>query len=362
MLAALNLSRRGMGSVWPNPAVGCVLVRPDLAGRVVGRGWTQPGGRPHAETEALSRAGELARGATAYVTLEPCDHQGETPPCSEALIAGGIGRVVFALEDPDARVAGKGSARLRGAGVEVSSGLCGVDAEWVNFGYFLRVRDGRPLFTLKAATTLDGRIATAKGESRWITGPQARAQGHRMRAEHDAVLTGIGTVLADDPALTCRLPGMANRSPVRIVLDSQIRLPVDSVLVKTAGETPTWLVTVPGGDPVKRKTLEKAGVMVVEIALDSGGQPDLSALAQELGKRGLTRVLVESGSRLAASFVASGLIDRLAWFRAPMVFGGDGISAMERIGLTALMDAPAFVRTGVRTLGQDVLETFERKH
>ncbi|MDH5748146.1 MAG: bifunctional diaminohydroxyphosphoribosylaminopyrimidine deaminase/5-amino-6-(5-phosphoribosylamino)uracil reductase RibD, partial [Rhodospirillales bacterium] len=335
---------------------------PDMDGRVVGRGWTQPGGRPHAETEALSRAGDLARGATAYVTLEPCDHHGETPPCSQSLIAAGIGRVVFALEDPDTRVAGKGRVRLKEAGIDVFSGLCADDAEKVNQGFFLRVRAGRPLFTLKVATTLDGRIATANGESRWITGPEARVQVHRMRAEHDAILTGIGTVLADDPSLTCRLPGMEDRSPVRIVLDSRMSIAADCFLVKTAGETPTWLITIPGSDPSKRRSLEKAGVTVVEIAPDANGHPDLSSLAKELGSRGLTRVLVEGGGRLAASFVTSGLIDRLAWFRAPSVFGGDGLSAVEKIGLKALSEAPAFNRTSIRTLGPDVLETFERKH
>ncbi len=208
MLATLALARRGLGSVWPNPAVGCVVTQDNLP---VGRGWTQPGGRPHAETEALARAGDKARGATAYVTLEPCDHQGETPPCSEALIAAGIGAVVIAVEDPDPRVSGRGIQRLRDAGIRVATGLGADEARRLNAGYFLRMTEGRPLFTLKTATTLDGRIATRTGDSRWVTGETARAFGHRMRADHDAVMIGIGTALADSPRLTCRLPGLEDR-------------------------------------------------------------------------------------------------------------------------------------------------------
>ena len=206
MRAALALARRGLGTVWPNPAVGCVIVD---RGRVVGRGWTQPGGRPHGETEALGRAGEAARGATAYVSLEPCCHWGRTPPCTDALIAAGIGRVVVALEDPDPRVAGDGVRRLRAAGLDVETGLCEAEAAEINAGFFCRLRNGRPLVTLKLATSLDGRIATGRGESQWITGPPARERAHALRAAHDAIMVGTGTVLADDPQLTCRLPGLA---------------------------------------------------------------------------------------------------------------------------------------------------------
>src|SRR5689334_20006331 len=213
MRAALALARRGLGTVWPNPAVGCVIVSD---GRVVGRGWTQPGGRPHGETEALRRAGEAARRATAYVSLEPCCHWGKTPPCVDALIAAGVRRVVVALEDPDPRVAGRGIARLRDAGVEVETGVCTEEAAEINAGFFCRLRLGRPLVTLKLATSLDGRIATRSGESQWITGPPARERSHLLRATHDAILVGTETVIADDPQLTCRLPGLADRSPVRV--------------------------------------------------------------------------------------------------------------------------------------------------
>src|SRR6266705_1008472 len=215
MRAALALARRGLGRVWPNPAVGCAIVKD---GRVVGRGWTQPGGRPHAETEALARAGGAAHGATAYVTLEPCCHSGRTPPCADAL-------VVAALEDPDPRVVGGGLARLRAAGIAVEAGLCAAEAAEINAGFFQRVRLGRPLVTLKLATSLDGRIATASGESRWITGPAARERAHLLRVTHDAILVGTDTVLADNPQLTCRLPGLGHRSPVRIAIDRELRIP-----------------------------------------------------------------------------------------------------------------------------------------
>ncbi len=360
MATALGLARRGLGAVAPNPAVGCVLVCED-PGVVVGRGWTQPGGRPHAETEALRRAGNAARGAVAYVTLEPCDHHGETPPCSEALIDAGIAAAVIAVEDPDPRVSGSGVARLRDAGIPVTTGV-GADEAWdLNAGFFLTVSQGRPLFTLKAATTLDGRIATRGGDSQWITGPEARAFAHRLRAEHDAVLVGIGTALADDPDLTCRLPGMAGRSPIRIVLDGRLRLPVDSRLVTTARETPTWLVTVPGNDPAVVDAFRSHGVEVLETEADDGGRPDLAAAARALAARGLTRVLVEGGGQVAGSVLAAGLADRVAWFRAPRLIGGDGVAAAAVFGVETLADAPGFVRTGLAMLGADTLETYRRE-
>ena len=235
---AIRLAMNGRGAVEPNPMVGCVIVKD---GRVVGRGWTQPGGRPHAETEALRRAGAAATGATAYVSLEPCSHHGRTPPCAEALIAAGIARVVAAGEDPDPRVSGSGLARLRQAGIAIETGLCAEEAAELNAGFLCRVTKGRPLVTLKLATSLDGRIATATGQSRWITGPAARERAHLLRATHDAVLVGTGTALADDPLLTCRLPGLEHRSPVRIALDRTLRLPATLRLFAGARETPRLL-------------------------------------------------------------------------------------------------------------------------
>ena len=263
MRAALALARRGLGSAWPNPAVGCVLVKD---GAVVGRGWTQPGGRPHGETEALERAGEAARGATAYVRLEPCCQWGKTPPCTDALLAAGVARVVLPVEDPDPRVSGRGIARLRDAGVEVVTGVLADEARALNEGFFRRINDGRPLVTLRLASTLDGRIATSEGESRWITGDLARERAHLLRARHDAVMIGSNTALADDPELTCRLPGLTNRSPVRIVVDGRLRVPLTATLVATAKTTPTWFVTLKGDAPERHRAFRDCGVELIEVA------------------------------------------------------------------------------------------------
>ncbi len=356
MAVALGLARRGLGGVWPNPSVGCVIVKD---GRVVGRGWTQPGGRPHAETEALRRAGEAARGATAYISLEPCAHHGETPPCADALIDAGVARAVVAIEDPYPRVAGRGCERMRNAGIDVVTGVGHDAAAALNAGFFMRIGDARPLFTLKTASTLDGRIATHTGESQWITGVPARARGHALRASADAVMVGVGTALADDPRLDCRLPGLADRSPVRIVVDSRSRLPLTSRLVRTARETPTWLLTLAGQDE-RRRAFADAGVEVIEVAPDADGNLDLDVGAGALGGRGLTRVLVEGGGRLAAGLLRAGLVDRLVWFRAPRLIGGDGLPATEAFGVDRLDEALAFRRIAVVEVGDDVMETYAR--
>ena len=358
MRAALALAGRGLGRVWPNPSVGCVLV--DRDGRVTGRGWTQPGGRPHAETEALARAGGAAKGATAYVTLEPCVHHGQTPPCADALIEAGVARVVAATEDPDPRVKGGGLGRLRDAGIAVEAGLLREEAELLNAGYLMRQREGRPVVTLKLATTLDGRIATHTGESRWITGEAARARGHMMRARHDAIMVGIGTALADNPTLTCRLPGLEDRSPVRIVVDARLHLSLTSNLVATAARSATWLVTVPGGDAARLRAFEDCGVKVMEVREAADGYPDPEAMFQALGKAGLTRVLVEGGGHLAACLVRADLVDRLRWFRAAGVMGGDGIPAVAAYGVDELAMMRRFRRVGVRAVGDDILESYLR--
>jgi diaminohydroxyphosphoribosylaminopyrimidine deaminase/5-amino-6-(5-phosphoribosylamino)uracil reductase len=358
MRAALGLARRGLGNVWPNPAVGCVIVRD---GRVVGRGWTQPGGRPHAETEALARAGNMARGATAYVTLEPCCHWGRTPPCTDALIAAGVGRVAVAVEDPDPRVAGGGVARLRAAGVAVETGAGEAEAAEINFGFFTRVRLGRPMVTLKLATSLDGRIATASGESRWITGPPARDYAHLLRATHDAILVGTGTAVADDPQLTCRLPGLAHRSPLRVVLDRHLRIPAAARLFATARAVPTWLVTLPPADPARQQALQDAGLEIIAAGPDASGQIDLAAALARLGERGLTRLLVEGGGRLAASLLRADLVDRLVWLHAPRLLGGDGLPAIAALGLAELAAAPGFARLSSETIGVDVVSVFGRR-
>lgn len=358
MHAALALASRGLGQVWPNPAVGCVIVDPQ--NRIVGRGWTQPGGRPHAEAEAMARAGKAAKGATAYVTLEPCAHHGKTPPCADALIEAGVARVVAAVEDPDPRVGGEGLARLRDAGVALESGVLREEAEALNAGYLMRQREGRPLVALKLATTLDGRIATHAGESRWITGESARAYVHMMRARHDAVMVGIGTALADNPTLTCRLPGLEDRSPVRIVVDSRLHLPLTSNLVISAAEHPTWLITVPGSDADRLRAFADCGVEIVEVQEAADGYPDPAAMFQALGERGLTRVLVEGGGHLAAALIRAGLVDRLRWFRTAGVMGGDGIPAVAAYGVDELAMMRRFRRVDVRPVGDDILESYLR--
>ena len=355
MRAALALARRGLGAVWPNPAVGCVIVK---HGHIVGRGWTQPGGRPHGETEALARAGEAARGGTAYVTLEPCSHWGRTPPCADALIAAGLHRVVAAVQDPDPRVAGTGLTRLRAAGLAVELGLCGEEASEINAGFFSRVRLGRPLVTLKLATSLDGRIATRTGESRWITGPEARDRAHAMRAQHDAVMVGTRTVLADDPQLTCRLPGLSHRSPVRVVIDRHLRIPLTARLIAQAQQAPSWVVTLASADAARCEAFRASGVTLIEVPADADGNVDLGAALLALGERGLTRLLVEGGARLAASLLRAGLVDRLAWFHAPMLLGGDGLAALAGFGLDGLAAAPRFERLSAEPVGADLLEIF----
>jgi diaminohydroxyphosphoribosylaminopyrimidine deaminase/5-amino-6-(5-phosphoribosylamino)uracil reductase len=357
MRTALALAQRGLGTTWPNPAVGCVVVKD---GRVIGRGWTQKGGRPHAETEALARAGSAAKGATAYVSLEPCSHHGKTPPCAEALIAAGIVRVVAAVEDPDPRVSGRGAARLRDAGIEVATGLCEAEAAELNAGFFNRVKLGRPLVTLKLATSLDGRIATATGASRWITGPAARERAHLLRATHDAMLVGTGTALADDPQLTCRLPGLEDCSPVRIVIDRSLRLPATLHLFAEANQAPTWLASLPRSDPARRASLAAQGVKIIAVEPDVTGNIDLTALLQRLGDEGLTRLLVEGGGTLAAALLRAELVDRLVWMRAPLLIGGDGISAVATLGLGDLAGAPRFALTSSETASGDVIEAYRR--
>jgi len=362
MAAALSLAARGLGAVHPNPAVGCILTQPDGGmGRVVGRGWTQPKGRPHAETEALARAGDLAKGATAYVTLEPCAHHGETPPCAEALIAAAIGRAVVAVEDPDPRVSGRGIAKLREAGIEVTTGILAAEAQELNAGYFMRVSEGRPLVTWKVASTMDGRIATRTGDSQWITGETARDMAHGYRANHDAVMVGVGTAMADDPLLSCRLPGLSARSPIRIVMDGRMHLPLTSQLVVTARIIPTWLVIMEGGDDARREAYRDCGLEIIEVGEGPDNHIDLGEALRKLGERGITRVLVEGGSRVLAALLQGGLVDRVVWFRAPSLIGGDGIPAAAALGVDLLFDAPLFVRTGVAEAGGDLLETYVRK-
>jgi diaminohydroxyphosphoribosylaminopyrimidine deaminase/5-amino-6-(5-phosphoribosylamino)uracil reductase len=355
MAVALRLAGRGLGQVWPNPAVGCVVVK---HGRIVGRGWTQRGGRPHAEFEALRRAGGAALGATAYISLEPCAHYGQTPPCTMALLHAGIRRAVIAATDPDPRVDGRGIDQLRQAGVDVTLGVAKDEAERLNAGFFLRVRAGRPLVTLKLATSLDGRIATRAGASRWITGEEARQRAHRLRATHDAVMIGSGTALADDPELTCRLPGLEERSPVRIVLDGRLRLPASSRLARTAREVPTWVITRAEVEAKRRAALERCGVQVLSVETAPGEQIDLGLALAALAGRGLTRILAEGGSELAAALLRARLVDRLVWFQAPLLIGGDGLPAIATLAADALADCVSLQRSHGLTLARDAVQAY----
>jgi diaminohydroxyphosphoribosylaminopyrimidine deaminase/5-amino-6-(5-phosphoribosylamino)uracil reductase len=374
MRAALALAARGLGATWPNPSVGCVIVSQD--GRVVGRGRTGTGGRPHAETEALAMAGAAACGATAYVTLEPCSHHGQTPPCADALVAAGVARVVVAAGDPDPRVNGAGLARLRAAGLVVEQGFLEQEAQETLAGFFTRVSLGRPLVTLKLASTLDGRIATRTGESQWITGAEARRAVQALRGRHDAVMVGSGTLLADDPDLTCRLPGYAHRPTVRVVADGRLRTPPGAALVRTAHRNPSWILyhtdSLPDGVsaaeatpgeilPSRAQILAEAGARCIPVPAGDGGiDPELALRA--LGTRGLTRILVEGGAQLAASLLRHDLVERLVWFHAPGVIGGDGLPALATLGIDVLTDLRRFspVAGGPRALGADMMSEFSR--
>jgi diaminohydroxyphosphoribosylaminopyrimidine deaminase/5-amino-6-(5-phosphoribosylamino)uracil reductase len=351
MGAALALGRRGLGRVWPNPAVGCVVVR---GGHVLGRGWTQDGGRPHAEVMALARAGD-ARGATAFVTLEPCAHHGLTPPCAEALVAAGVARVVAATGDPDPRVAGRGFAILRAAGIEVAVGVRDAEARRDHAGFLLRVTAGRPFVTLKLAASLDGRIATAAGESRWITGPTARAAVHALRARHDAVVVGAGTARADDPLLTVR--GMGERpQPVRAVLTSDLDLPFDGQLARTAREVPLWLLHGPEGAG-RVASWEALGARCLLVP---GGPRSLLAALRVLGGEGITRAFCEGGGEVAAGLLREGLADEVAAFGAGLALGSEGRAMVAALGLGRLAGAPRLRLVEVREVGGDVWATWRR--
>ena len=358
MQLALTLGRRGQGRTWPNPAVGAVVVKD---GVIIGRGWTQPGGRPHAEPEALKRAGEAARGATLYVTLEPCSHIGKSPPCADAIIAAGIARVVSAIEDPNPKVAGQGHAKLGAAGIAVDIGLGAAEAARDHAGHFRRVRDRRPNVILKLAVSSDDKIGAAGRKPVTISGEAAKARVHLLRAQCDAILVGIGTVRADDPLLTCRLPGMAARSPVRVVLDRNLRIPGSSRLVHSARETPLWVMTSNLAEAPAAMKLGAAGAQVIRVATATPPPGlDLPAVLHALSEKGITRLLVEGGARVASSFVAAGLVDEVWLLRGAEPVGADGVAALDALPLTALTESPTFKVRASETLEKDTLTIYER--
>jgi diaminohydroxyphosphoribosylaminopyrimidine deaminase/5-amino-6-(5-phosphoribosylamino)uracil reductase len=354
MALAFSLGRRGLGNAWPNPAVGAVIVKD---GVIVGRGWTQPGGRPHAEVEALRRAKKAAQGATMYVTLEPCSHQGKTPPCADAIIKAGIARVVSTLEDPNPEVAGQGHERLRAKGITVDVGLGADEARRVHAGHIMRVTNGRPYVTLKLAVSADGKAGLAGRKPAAITGEAAHTRVFQMRAANDAILVGIGTILSDNPQLTCRLPGMAERSPVRVVLDATLKLPLATSVVATVRDTPTWVFTSSKPSAIAEEIMQQKGCKVFRVG-DVDGRLDLEEVLKVLAEQGITRLMVEGGPTVAGAIAADGLVDEMALLRGEKSIGADGIAPLEGMpldGLTGQLQA-----RGREKLERDTLETYER--
>ncbi len=356
MALALSLGRRGQGRTWPNPAVGCVIVQ---QGRIIGRGWTQPGGRPHAETCALAQAGDAARGATAYVTLEPCAHHGQTPPCTDALIAAGVARVVIAAKDHDARVDGKGIALLRDAGITVVTGVMETAATADHAGFFARTSSGRPMVTLKLAHSFDGRIATATGESQWITDAPARRVVHAMRSRHDAVMVGAGTARKDDPSLTVRGLGVTDQ-PARIVVSRRLDLPLMGELARTANEVPVILCHGTDADATLVNTWRDLGATLMTCRV-KGAHLDPVDVLQNLGTHGFTRIFCEGGSALAASLINADLVDHLIGFHAGVVIGAEGLPGIGAMGLSNLAGAPRYRLAKTSQIGPDVLTQWTRR-
>jgi len=349
MARALELAARGLGRTFPNPPVGAVFVR---GGRVLGEGFHRRAGAPHAEIEALRAAGGRVRGATLYVTLEPCSHFGRTPPCADAILGLGLDRVVVAMVDPNPRVRGRGLARLRRAGIPILLGPGAEEARRLTAGYRSRVERGRPLITLKLATTLDGRIAAASGDARWVTGPAARRLAHALRDISDAVLVGAGTVRADDPQLTCRLPG--GHDPLRIVLAGRkLRLPARARVLARGGP-PTWLIAPRGAPAARVAALRRRGVEVLLLPGRRGRVP-FAALARLLGTRGLTSLLIEGGGTVAAEALAARVVDRLVLFVAPALLGGDAVAAVAPLALRRVRDAVQITDLAVARLGPDLV-------
>jgi diaminohydroxyphosphoribosylaminopyrimidine deaminase/5-amino-6-(5-phosphoribosylamino)uracil reductase len=352
MRQALDLARAGVGYVSPNPLVGCVIVN---AGEVVGQGYHQRFGGPHAEVHALQDAGPGARGAVLYVNLEPCSHTGKTPPCAEAVIQAGVSRVVAALHDPNPLVAGRGLARLAEAGIAVTVGVCEAEATQLNEAFLKYIRTRRPFVTLKSAITLDGKIATRTGASQWITGEPARLEGHRLRHAADAILVGIGTVLQDDPQLTTRLPDRQGVNPLRVIVDSTLRLPLQAQVTNVADDRQTLVVTTERAALAQREYLHTRGVEVICLPAYDDGRVDLEAVLCHLGERSVASVLVEGGATLSATLLRRRLVDKLVCFIAPKIIGSDGISVVGACGVETMEQVITLQDMVGRPLGQDFL-------
>ncbi|MEP9353547.1 bifunctional diaminohydroxyphosphoribosylaminopyrimidine deaminase/5-amino-6-(5-phosphoribosylamino)uracil reductase RibD [Xanthobacter sp. KR7-65] len=362
MAEALRVGKTGLGRTWPNPSVGAVVVQHvDGVPRIVGSAATAPTGRPHAEPLALAQAGALAKGATLYVTLEPCSHHGRTPPCADAVIASGVSRVVAAIEDPDHRVKGRGVARLRAAGIWVTVGVGAEPALFDHAGHIRRVTQGRPHVLVKMAVSADGKAAHPGPKPAEVTGSEARARAHLMRAHADAILVGLGTVLADDPMLTCRLEGYEDRSPVRLVLDSELDIPLSSALVRTACDVPLWIIAAEDAPADRAALLNEKGVEVLRAPRAVDGRPNLAAVLKLLALLGLTRVMVEGGPHTAAAFLEAGLVDEVAVFRSPVILGPDAYDALAGRPLDRLTAPVGFAEVERAELGADHLVRLWRR-
>lgn len=352
MRRALHLAERARGRTSPNPLVGAVVVRD---GQVVGEGYHRKAGTPHAEVHALNQAGAMAKGATLYVTLEPCAHYGRTPPCAEAIVKAGIRKVVAAMTDPNPKVAGKGLEYLKKHGVEVVNGFMEDEARQLNEAFLKYITTGMPYVVLKMAMSLDGKIATFTGDSKWITGQEAREFVHCLRDSHDAILVGIGTVLADNPRLTTRLPGGSGRDPIRIILDSKLRIPLDSQVLKSRSNAQTIIATTEQYDPAKKKLLEQMGALVLVLPA-TNGRVDLTKLLQALAAREITSILVEGGSSVNASFIETGLVDKVYAFIAPKIIGGtEALGPVGGKGVARVETAVPVQSMKVTLIGDDVL-------
>jgi diaminohydroxyphosphoribosylaminopyrimidine deaminase/5-amino-6-(5-phosphoribosylamino)uracil reductase len=351
MREALDLARPRLGLTTPNPAVGCVIVRNN---KVVGQGATGSGGRPHGETVALAAAGARARGATAYVSLEPCAHTGQTPPCARALVEAGVARIVVGCGDPFPQVDGRGIAILRAAGIQVTEGVLEDECRRLNEGFFMRVTRGRPFVTLKLAATLDGRIAAAGGDSRWISSPESRELVHRWRRECDAVMVGAATVIADNPRLTCRIAG--GRDPVRVIIDGRLRSPADAKVFRQRSPAPAMLITTLANRArAERLYTNRRGAAVEVIgAKADGGKIDLAALMQEFGRRGWSKILLEGGANLAGAALAAAIVDRVAFFVAARILGG-GLPAVEGLVSRTIRSSIRLDQLRVAPIGTDLL-------
>ncbi len=351
MQMALELAGRGAGYVTPNPMVGAVVVN---QGRVVGRGYHQVLGGPHAEVNAIDDAGDRGRGGTLYVTLEPCNHHGRTPPCTRKILDAGIRRVVAAMTDPNPDVAGGGNAFLREQGLEVTCGVEEALARRLNESFIKFSRTKHPFVVLKMAATLDGRIATHSGDARWVTGPRARAWVHRLRHAMDAICVGVGTVTADDPRLTARLESGQGVDPMRIVLDTHLRMPETAAMLGLTSPADTWVVCGPDADPGRARRLQEKGAHLMRIPL-LDGRIDLPLLMQRLGQRGVTSILMEGGARVAAAALQQDVVDKVLFFYAPKILGGDGIPMLAGKGPASMRESLPLVETEVSRVGDDIL-------